>query len=1112
MNKKCAIIKPQNAPLYIELVVNKLNQKGIEADIFSWVDLESKNVFDKNEYGTVIIVDANNCPAFMPIMVEEYMKSGGNIVTLGGPPFVNEFYNINNQEVDVATLGKMMSQGSFDKNVLLQFDKLSDIEGFEKDTYNPDSKKYEGNAFLSIVNDGAVSSRCMRYYTDDFVINESFEKSIKIKEGHNVIGFYAKALRNTCTITIMLIQNNGDVFKTRITPSTNFKYFMLSKKDFVFSVNRFNPSERKYNSDVDFSDVCKIQFGHALSHAYSVAGEHAFFIDELSSANIALLNDKKITIDGLYPEYKFNPVTNAKTIKVYDKQAFITQAELEVPHELYSFPPRPQSTGIDKQRRFRFVPLIEAHDADGIRCGYVAYMLLNYSCSERKSKDNKSTVVAFTTSDYVFYKNGGADCVCDSINSLYNPVVLIEGGSNEYIYFEDDKIAAYGAVVMVRDLEEANNCQIKITVGDISRTYDINELCPVENEDGLDLRLVAFEDEPKESTVTVNLFHNGVECDILTHNITMYSSKPETDRAFAHIEKGTNEIYIGDKPVRFFGVNYMPTSNIGLETHEEFEHYVSSYAYDPDIIEEDFKRLRDVGLNAVSIFMHYSPSIMSNNILHIVSLCEKYGLYADMSIRPKANPFDFDEKEVKEMITKYRFNENDTIVAYDIAWERYLGTYNECYGNFNGRKSLDSDWRSFIINRYGSVENAESIWGYKVPRNADGEVIGVSDNMLRSDGEYNAMVAAYRRFADTIVAYTHVKAMQYIKSIDPNHMISPRTGDASTIPLVDPGIYGYDYKALSSSMDFMSPESYALTDNYSNMRQGVFTNVYSRYANPNNVIQWKEFGKSIWTGSSFTDNSISQEFQAEYYRRFFDMLIAGHTSGLYAWWWAGGYRIGENSDFGIINPDGSDRPVTKVFREYASKFINAPLLKKAEKQIYIDRDLHADGLLSMYKSIEHELFGAIESGVQVELVDGGSGKTSADVDLLEVGNSEAKGCVPKYIDAIITNVKVTIDGQKPVAVCNGDIIKASGDITIEVTALNSEKSRWLVGDDCGSVVLKSTADSDFEVYHPLTTDVSSLDFVTLSFKLDATKKGKLSFAFYAKDRTYFGERINLIIE
>lgn len=70
------------------------------------------------------------------------------------------------------------------------------------------------------------------------------------------------------------------------------------------------------------------------------------------------------------------------------------------------------------------------------------------------------------------------------------------------------------------------------------------------------------------------------------------------------------------------------------------------------------------------------------------------------------------------------------------------------------------------------------------------------------------------------------------------------------------------------------------------------------------------------------------DFQAKHYKAFYEMLIKSCADGIFSWWYPGGFRVGENSDFGIINPDGSDRPVTKVIREYAPKFINGPLLRK----------------------------------------------------------------------------------------------------------------------------------------------------------------------------------------
>lgn len=1116
MNKHCAIITAFKIPLYIESIRQKLHKQGFTTQIYNWDCIDDNSLFDVNVNPIIMIADGLNCPAYTPNLIKYYLSTGGKVVTLGGPPFKNEFYSLNNVEVNESELARRLSVGEFDKTVILAFDSPEDLKDFEKNTYNPDSKKYEGSAYLSIAKDGISSEKCMRYYTDNFSINESFETPIRITRGHNVIGFWAKAFENTRTITIELIEENGNMFKTCITPSANFEYFMLSKKNFVYAGNRLGIV---YDRDgrpgqPEFSKVVKIQFGHALSHAYSVAGEHCFFIDELSSGCVSVLNDEFVSIDGLCPEYRFYPVTNGVCARGYENQAVVTRREFFLPPDVFSLSPRAQATGIDKARRFRFLPLIEVYDEKDIRCGYLAYLLLNYSYGALSSSEDGSSILVFTTTNDEFYRNGGEDAVVEGICFMFSPVLLLEGGCDEYIHSEDCTTARFGGVVLARTDASSEEYKLKIQINNVSNIYSIDELQTIKTQHGYDFKRIVFEQPPTESNVVVTLLQGDDLCDILESKLLIHQIKPQEKRTFAHVEKGTNEVLIGDTPTRFFGINYMPSGNTGMDTWEEFEHYVAAYAYDPDMIEADLKRISAIGINAVSIFFHYLPSIQSNNILHLVTLCEKYGLFVTLSLRPNADPFHFNEQQVAEMIEKYQFDKNDRIVGYDIAWERYVGTYEPCYGNFDGRKMFDDGWRKFLLNRYESYENAAALFQCELPRNLEGEVVGLPDDLLRSDSAYTPLVSAYRCYIDSAVALAHLKACDFIKSIDPNHLITARSGDASTIPLVDAGIYGYDYKALSLSMDFMSPESYALTDNYKNMRQGIFTNLYARYANPDNVVQWMEFGKSVWTGSNFSDNTKSLEFQANYYTNFFEMLMLGHTAGLYAWWWAGGYRIGENSDFGIVSPDGSDRPVAKVFRDYAKKFLYANRLQSPSYQIHIDRDRHSDGLKSMYLSMEDELFEALARGETVEFVDPACEKTSADVDLAEVGNIAPHGYSPKYLNSIVTLITAILDNGTKVVLQNGDRLDTSKSkaVTFTFRFLNCENAKWLADNSYGGVRLQSKSDSIYRFKLPLYTDVAKRDYAEFSITLNCEQKGLLCCVLNAKDRTDFGERIHLVIE
>ena len=286
----------------------------------------------------------------------------------------------------------------------------------------------------------------------------------------------------------------------------------------------------------------------------------------------------------------------------------------------------------------------------------------------------------------------------------------------------------------------------------------------------------------------------------------------------------------------------------------------------------------------------------------------------------------------------------------------------------------------------------------------------------------------------------------------------------------------------------------------------MFTAVYARYANPDNVVKWMEFGKSIWTGSNFTPNTKNKEFQAEYYRRFFDMLMAGHSTGMFCWWYFGGYRIGENSDFGIVDPDGGIRPVTRVISEYSPKFLNQPPQKTPDVILKIDRDLHSDGLRSVYRGVEEALFQAIDEGKTVAFEDGSANTTSGDVPLTEVGNIEYNGCCPKYLDGIITGI--TANGKE---YANGADIEANTNetITLVIDLQNTTAAKWLdEGFGAISLVSDETSDISFDISIP--HNMNKRDRVKLTITADTSCK-HISGHLEAKGRGVFGDRLRLSI-
>ena len=91
------------------------------------------------------------------------------------------------------------------------------------------------------------------------------------------------------------------------------------------------------------------------------------------------------------------------------------------------------------------------------------------------------------------------------------------------------------------------------------------------------------------------------------------------------------------------------------------------------------------------------------------------------------------------------------------------------------------------------------------------------------------------------------------------------------------------------------------------------------------------------------------------------MVLQSGANGAVCWWYPGGFRTNENSDFGILNPDGTDRPATVVLRKYAEQVTRPRDIPKPTVWIDFDPDDPA-GIEGIYKKVSSKYWQAVESG------------------------------------------------------------------------------------------------------------------------------------------------------
>ena len=960
------IVTPPEKPAYYDALVEALRDEfGAAVQEIAWADMSGYLAAAQNS--TVILPEAASIPSGASEAIDKYLKNGGKLLTLGGPPLSQVLHQSGDKWLAFVELAKQTGG----RYMLFDFERESDGKRWDRNTDKPkNGQSVEMGDF-----DSPAGGDCLHVVLDSVSGWDTIAKNIKIPEGNNAICLYAKGGPNTGSLSIELIERDSSRWYAVFPVTQDWRHIVLTDADFAYWHDNASVGRGGSGDKVNFAQVGRFAIGCAFSGI--TPGENEYWFDEVSVIESDFAAEQNLAIDGLSPEWKFYPVTNGAKAIAFDNQIFVAEREYILPENSQKYPlfspsPRPQATGYKRQKEKRFVPLIEIYDEKNLRSGFLAWMFVNSGAGKTGYAYDFSIIAGFGTSDPAFYNADGIAAVTDVAKAMLEEAMFVEAGATEYIYVKSEtKTLPFGAYVRGKTAEglsleielDKDGAQIyknEYGISEITGIKSKNELKIFGREANYDLS----SGEP--DTITAILKKNGRIIDKISHEIVFWSPKPESERKY--ITAKDNEFLRDGKPLRLYGVNYMPSSGIAVnaENGAYFEYYVSSQSYDPDVFCKDLLRVKEVGFNSVSVFVYHHTAMETKNMLHLIDMCDKLGLVVDLSIRPHADPFNLNEMEVVEIIGALHVAELDNVVAYDIAWERYFGTYEGSYGNPHGRKAYDENWRVWIADNYGSLENAEAEWGCKAPA-ISGKTVGPSDDMLRGDGAHTKMVAAYRRFVDELVSAKHCYVKDLIMGCDPNHLVSARTGAQGGLPLADPGDMGYDYLALAEALDFMSPESYVINSDFNTADQGIFTNAYSRYCKPGAPVMWKEFGQHIWNGSNFNDTTKAQEIQADYYRRLYEMMISGHTGAAYCWFWAGGYRANENSDYGITNPDGSDRLVTKIIRDYREPFMNQPEFGEPDIFFEIDRDMSATGILGIYESIKDDFFSAVKQGKTVAL-------------------------------------------------------------------------------------------------------------------------------------------------
>jgi hypothetical protein len=884
----------------------------------------------------MVLPAARSLPLAAIPQIEQFLRSGGQLIACGLALGAFGVFRANDRWIPYAEYQELASATKA-QHMLVQFghDELKD---WKRDS---DSK-----APTTIDDVENVLHAKIPQLTGWDTISTTFETPFPA--GHTLTCFRAKGDATTKQLAIEWQETDGSRWIATVPLNEQWMHYALPADAFEPwqpPKGRGGPNDR-----LDVSKARRFAVGLAFSHTEISRGAHEYWFADLGTApppfGIEPAKTKPAHLEGLSPAYQFYPVHAPVRLRTTPDQCIVSSGEIEAPPMLIAMHPRPSAAGFGKSRPWRWQPLIEAFDP--------------------KTKDHRGAVAAlvaglrdpwrgsawacFTPGDASFYSRPLVQqIITDVARAFRRGILLEEAGSQFFTQFDDQPIRLRARTLQLAQ-SDSKGLGLRITVAPPGQQpqfqKELNDATTAEAE----WKPPSWAD--KGYVITTELRQDDYLIDRIVHPCFAYRLKKNPE--YVQIRDG--DFVANGKPWRINGLNYMPSSGIGrsLDENNEFEHWIGAAAYDPAIIERDLKRVAAMGVNAVSAFI-YHESLAAGNLLDFLRQCERNNLKVNLSLRP-GTPLDFDWEKWKAIIEQSKLAQSDVVFAYDVAWEPTHGSREA------QQKNYTSAWREWVVKNYGSLSAAAKTWAVDAPRTRDGQLDVPTSDQLFADGDWRKLAADYRAFLDDFLAEKYGHARDLIRSIDPNHFVSFRMNIAGDPTADDRNMLAYDFWGLRHAVDFFGPEAYGRIGDWERVKEGRFTVDYARLCDPTKPLVWAEAGVSVWDNLISSAREDRLKFQADFYRDLYRMLRESGSDCVFFWWYPGGYRTNERSDFGIINPDGTDRPVTQVVREEGRKFLSAPKPAPPDTWIEVDRDKDARGLYGIYQSAKGYYWSTIDRG------------------------------------------------------------------------------------------------------------------------------------------------------
>lgn len=1050
-----------------------LEGRGFAVTRLTADQLLAPQMLSADVYQALVVPQCDAVPAALGAAVQQFAREGGHLVFLGGPFLDRALLKVGGAWLDRAGQERLL-QAVPAAHRAFEIQAGGDFKAWRRSTSSHDSA-----STLKAVEEGPGGAVCLRLSVPDLQgwdVFQSPELPALFGAGDDLFTFLAKGDANTGQLAVEIVERDGSRWIATAPIAAEWRRVSLRLADFRFWKDSAVKKRGHAGDRLRPDNAAKVSVGFSGSHTPAIGGgAHTVWLSDVGSARDPLAEASKGaaessgSIECAYPRYKVHVMAGGSAAACRTVCAI----------------PRTLGEGFGRGGKWRFVPLAET--SDGAARGACEWMLLN----TRFPLDGAAVAGFGYTDPAVWSSPEVLRRIASVLQRLTRGALFEEAGTDQSAYWKGEtanvgvRLRLFGATSKESLLsysihradgtgDVAASAQNKVAGGEM--------VLPPQAPGAVELVLGTFAaSEPGSYAVVCRCEEvdgKPWSVDLGVQRFSVLDPAPAPKGSFIAVRDG--DFFLEGRKWYPVGVNFWPLYVSGMDHGDYGSGWLKDAYYAPGLVERDLAHLKSMGINLVSI--QTPPLACHRNLLDFLSRCQAYGIHANVYVG-MASPVAFGDAELKAYLETTRLADNATVFAYDTIWE----PGNHLFKDDAARAKWDGEWRAWIEEQYGSVERAEKEWGAPVRRDKQGRPVSPPDRYFREDGAWRVQMAAYRRFMDNLTSRLWGRANRRLRELDPNHLVSFRQGN--TLP------HDFALSGPVKHIDFICPEGYAIHDTDAGEDAIGFITRYVDFTTHGKPVIWAEFGTSVWDASRMEPDAGAVERQGRYSERFYRTGLAAGAAGTIPWWWVGGYRVDENSDFGIVAPDGAERPAAALIREYGPRFRTPREKLRPGTWFEYDRDAHAGGYC---RTAFNEGAAAYRAAAKVGQVLGvrtaGTGSDSASAPLVAVGGAPCDGTnPPKYFDAEFSALQVLdADGVWREASGGAEIeVKAGRPARLRASVGNMQEAAWLPTNV--SLVLRRRGDREKVLARPLAKEVGYLGDAELGeFELPAASFGELS--------------------